>query len=545
MDWHIDYGSISLHSRIANQYPGDLSALLFRRNTYLYRVRELVIVVSMVDLADFGTMKVKTNGCFALFFTHFQSYDLVYEWLIEIRPRVLLSEYGTIWATFISMQIVGIDFGIIFGVIFAILDNTVASAQTTAVRRVQKRSRAFYSPAEHKILQKTAYHGTSPMIVVMDIIGTVFFGSSLGLLDRIVEEVGLEEDEYESSSKETPVRSPHTSSFLLMSNRPPTKLSHGKKSTPTRRPPLFVVIDLNQVANMDASAARTCFLQLTAMCKKRGMVVCCASATPRMDWILRSHGVSYSVEEEEQIKAKVQQPPADALRRKVTFDCERILLFVTVHEALEFCEHSIIHMFHGRRDEPSVPGYLRGPKEHTLSSAFARILDSPEEDKQHLERLDGQRYHEEVTFNAGEKIFAKGAHTDSFFVVLAGAVAADVGDRRKVYRQKQILSGAGVVSDQSIGRSSRHLDPAFLERDESAVVATLWPVCGVFGYSDLLLDCPRTFSTMATQNGTKLAKVTHSHMNLLAEDPILSALVHRVLLRVSVLDLQNCTCSDV
>lgn len=467
---------------------------------------------------------------------------------------MLLSEYGTIWGTFVAIQIVGVDFGIIVGVLVAILDNVVASAHTTTVRRVPKRSRAVWSPSEYKILHDHAYNASSPKIVFLEIGGPVFFGSSLALLDSIVSEIGLDEAD-DQSSVATPtssiIRSPHTSSFMLMRERRSQGTPHSttsRKRAPgvshtTKRLPQFCVIDLSQVSSMDASAARTCFLQLSTSCSKRGIVVCATCATPRLDWVLRSHGVSYSITEQEDLKAKILLD-CEGGRRNAKMESDRILLFLTIHEALEFCESALIRKYARGGRESSSLSLMAGPKELTLSAAFARILDSPEDERAQLQRLDDQRYHDEEEFRAGQHVFFKGTHPNSFYVVLAGAVASGGGDSHAVYRQKQFFSGAGLVRDSG-GSRSNLLDPGFLDTSSGQKVSTLWPVCGVFGYSDLLLDRPRCFGATATQNGTRLARISRSDMNLLSEDPVLSALVHRVLLRASVLDLQNCTCTDV
>jgi CRP-like cAMP-binding protein len=290
---------------------------------------------------------------------------------------------------------------------------------------------------------------------------------------------------------------------------------------------------------MDASAARTCFLQFSSMCSKRGIVVCAACATPRQDWVLRSHGVSYSVEEQEFVQAKILE---DCVRGNFKHQSEKILLFLTTHEALEFCETALIRQY--SRSDASSSEVAIGPQELTLATAFSRILDSPEHEVEQLQRLDDQRYHEEMVFNTGQHIFLKGSHPTSFYVVLAGAVASGFGEPSSLRRQRQFFSGAGLVKPSGSSRSNL-LDPAFLDSSIGQKVHALWPVCGVFGYSDLLLDRPRTFGATATQNGTKLAVISRSDLNLLADDPELSALVHRVLLRASVLDLQNCTCMDV
>ena len=72
-----------------------------------------------------------------------------------------------------------------------------------------------------------------------------------------------------------------------------------------------------------------------------------------------------------------------------------------------------------------------------------------------------------------------------------------------------------------------------------------WPVGGIFGYVDFLLQRPRTARTVATQEGTVCAKITQSHMNLLqSDDPELDALMQKVILKASIMDLANCTCDE-
>lgn len=189
----------------------------------------------------------------------FIGYDLLFEWLYEIRHSILLSEYATIWGTFIAIQIVGVDAGIIIGVLFAILENVVVTAQTTIVHRVHKRSRAIWNKEGFKILQDHGYHPTFPKIVVLEISGPVFFGSSLHVLNKLTEDLGLQESVSEEDSGA--ITSPHTSSYLLTKERRPSFFKNPRGPTVLSRPPQFVVLDLAGVSNVDASAARACFLQ--------------------------------------------------------------------------------------------------------------------------------------------------------------------------------------------------------------------------------------------------------------------------------------------
>lgn len=469
--------------------------------------------------------------------------------MIEIRHRVVMSEYLTIWGTFVAIQIVGVDFGILIGVLVAIVDNVVSTAKTTTVHRVSKRSRAIWTPSEDNILQQHGYHPSHPKIVTLNISGPVFFASSLGLLDGMYSELGLQQN----GAPEQPLResrhvrtpsTPHTSSHLLMTTRQPSMMRDPHRPLTLQRPPEFCVLDFSQITTMDASAARTCFLQLSTICSKQGIIVCAAGATPHMDWILRSHSVSYSADEEERIKAQVQTAHPKE-RRHHKHICEKVLLFTTLHEALEFCETVVVHQFSGNDvGFPSERPLVTGPEELTLSAVFARILDSPPKEVEVLERLDGQRYHEEITFNAGEKVFSKGSQPSSFYVVMKGVVVSGSSSSNVRYRHRQkIITGAGIIK---VGSGSSLFDLNGKNQSPSeVVVATVWPVCTVFGYSDMLLERPRVFGAIAKEDGTKVARITRSDMNLMIEDAPLNALLHRVLLRASVLDLQNCICDDV
>ena len=280
------------------------------------------------------------------------------------------------------------------------------------------------------------------------------------------------------------------------------------------------------------------------MCSKRGIVVVASGATPRIDFMLRSHGASFTSEEEDAVKEKVYNE-SDNPAARVSDIIDRIILFMTVHEALEFCEATLIHQFHGKSAQSSGYRDFAGPKEQSLSSVFAHLLESDLEERNVLRQFDDCRYHRELGFSAGEKIFSKGKRADGIYVVLKGCLASGKGRSDNIYRHRQqIVSGAGLVPRR--GSKSNLFDPALQDSSESPVVATMWPAGGVLGYTDTLLERHNTFSAFATQNDTRVAKITRSDLNLLQrEDPVLDALLHRVLLRASVLDLANCTCDDV
>ena len=590
----------------------------------------------------------------------FIGYDLLYEWLIEIRDRILWFEYALIWGTFVAIQIVGVDVGILVGVVSAMVEQALSTAQTTTVLCVPKRSKAVWSREEMQLLHRHVYQqndSTRP-IVTLELMGPVFFGSALYLMERLLHEVGLStaldhgnnhnntKERIQSNGNDTRTdngpfkgspaipHSPRTSPYFVALNKRPSlfhqdvasTVSHGPNhrtttsggSIPRRSPPKYCVLDLTQVSNMDASSARSCFVQFAKLCSQEGITVCASGATPRIAWMLRTHQAAYPLqEEEERIKATLwhvtktcSTTTSSKSLQSPTFQhpkVDKILLFHTTHEALEFCEASLIHEFQSQSTSLSqtsstvMSASLGSGKDTTLSSILGRFLlagsiatgYSPEELLIILQRLDSQRYHSELEYQAGEKIMAQDTRPESFYVVLEGAVASGAATPESVQRHRQpIVSGAGPVHLTQSSSFTNLLDAlplAFGGRGQDGaeftatttttanptgippprqpfhphagssgggssggayhppvVVGTVWPLGGVFGFTDLWLDRPRTFGAFATQDPTRVARITRSHMNLLQqEDAQLFGLLHQVLLRSSILDLANCTCHGV
>ena len=233
--------------------------------------------------------------------------------------------------------------------------------------------------------------------------------------------------------------------------------------------------------------------------------------------------------------------------------------------ALEFCETSLIHDLNitstTTQRVPSFPSLSAlsydskdgdtSVTSRSISSILAHILGATDQMKTDLDRFENGRYHDELDLKAGDLVFQRETHPDSFFIVLQGCVANSTSSSHVVNRQNEVvISGAGiVVTPRRVHSSSNLFDQAFLDQhgpDEVKSVATVWPVGGIFGYLDYLLERPRGFRAIATLEKTRVAKFTHSHMNLMqSEDPILYGLIQRVLLHASTLDLTNCTCRDV
>jgi len=470
--------------------------------------------------------------------------DLMYEWLIEIRHKLLLTEYCVLLATFFTIQVVGIDAGIILGVCISIVDYVFTTARFSSVTRVMKRSRAVWERDKRQLLNKHGYHIQHPKIVTLEIKGTVFFGSSLQLLSQITEEISInvsQEDIDEISlnspwhARPNPTASPFSSLKNLKEER---MFSNSQRSLfkipPTKTIPRFVVLDLAQVPNMDSAAARGCFLQLARMCSRHRVVVCASGATPRVDWILRAHLCVFAAYEEEEAKLKLEHQLADSASGNGP---NKIFLFETLYEALEYCESKLIlELFPSSPDSRSIsPSRLVAPRTIrqetiSLSTAFVNLLGLNQVDTTMLEAFERKEapFHDETEYHSGEAIFQQGSLSDAFFVVLSGSVAVFRGER--ISTVTNILSGAGNV--QSV-RARR-------EGSELGEVSAFLPPGSVFGFVDFILIRQWEFSAVAAKDNTLVARLHRGGLERLqAESPELNHIMDKVLLQAAILELVN------
>ena len=78
-------------------------------------------------------------------------------------------------APLLSVQIIGMDFGILFGVVIALVEHIASTTRVSSMARVLKRSRAVWSNDDWKTLQMHGYSLDDPKIVTLELKGPVFF----------------------------------------------------------------------------------------------------------------------------------------------------------------------------------------------------------------------------------------------------------------------------------------------------------------------------------------------------------------------------------
>jgi hypothetical protein len=74
---------------------------------------------------------------------------------------------------------------------------------------------------------------------------------------------------------------------------------------------------------------------------KRDMIVCAAGANERVEWMLRSHDVANNVEGKTLRVVKAHLQFRTTCQNSIK--CDRVLLFLKIYEAMEFCENVLSH----------------------------------------------------------------------------------------------------------------------------------------------------------------------------------------------------------
>lgn len=312
--------------------------------------------------------------------------------------------------------------------------------------------------------------------------------------------------------------------------------------------PKFVVLDLTAVPNVDASAARGCFLQLAKMCQTHGIVLCASGANPRVDWILRSHDVAHSYEDEQKVKELLLNP----IDMGQNDNTGMVLLFDTTFEALELCENKLIQDLESNtnsaysnqaRLRPQcglTPSLGQQQDQHQadktpLSTIFSRILGMQGDDNEHLlKNFDALPQIDEIELFSGDTVFVSDTVADAFYVVLAGCVCIFNEDNDEDRDESKVLiSGSG----RSIG-GGRQQDVQALGKFGN--VLSFLNVGGIFGFVDFKLDRRRSFSAASSRDNTIVAKISHLTIEFLKEEnPSLHHTIERVLLQASLMELAN------
>ncbi|CAM9967508.1 unnamed protein product, partial [Ectocarpus sp. 12 AP-2014] len=118
----------------------------------------------------------------------FIAVELSVEWLWDVREKLLAYEYLVLLATFVAIQVVGLNQGLVAGVALstAIFVISYASERKNTLERVHKRGRFMRPASQRRLLQ---VHRDK--ILCVELRGELFFGSSQQVLREVTAMLGL------------------------------------------------------------------------------------------------------------------------------------------------------------------------------------------------------------------------------------------------------------------------------------------------------------------------------------------------------------------
>ncbi|CBN78269.1 conserved unknown protein [Ectocarpus siliculosus] len=590
------------------------SQTLFTRRTgcqsrligWFVAVSELAMCVVTIDPMAFVPL---------LFFAatlSFIAVELSVEWLWEVREKLLAYEYFVLLATFVAIQVVGLNQGLVAGVAFstAIFVISYASERKNTLERVHKRGRFMRPASQRRLLQ---VHRDK--ILCVELRGELFFGSSQQVLREVTAMLGLAAPPVGKRGKEaTPGvataaaggadggssqstrkeafqrwwgkvhkalrkcftaragrtaledRSPEGSPLRGGSSRSPLSRrgtsygaagagprtnggavaameagtvtdagkvlgagdSRGRDETAGGAVNVsggtaslaaggeeeeqdsaeegelisFIVLDCSKVTNIDASAARTCFLPLQRLAEANGVCIAYAGLTERMETLLSIH------------KA---------------IGLDNVAVFKTFFTAVDWCETQLIRSLDAYEDDGNASFWATSHfsrRESFKSTAvnikhlLRQVLELPES----ASAVDGiERYCSEEDYHAGELIFSPGDEADSFYVVTDGQVmvekSPDGSSRPQELRGREDRTRAN-----SVARAGGQV---------------LFNVGAIFGYVDYQLEERRAHSAIAVTDAV-VTVFPRAHLDrMMEENPRLLCLLERSVMKHLALELSN------
>jgi len=135
---------------------------------------ELAVVLSPVSVTSF------IPKCFFGSLLILISVDLMFEWLVLARTKMMLAEYFVCLLTFFSIQVVGVEGGLGLGILFASVGFVISYATHATVTPRFMSSTVVRTFEERQILISNR-----GKIVTLSLRGYIFFGSAVKILEDV------------------------------------------------------------------------------------------------------------------------------------------------------------------------------------------------------------------------------------------------------------------------------------------------------------------------------------------------------------------------
>lgn len=223
LDYNRELNTVGISNLVSGLFGGYTGSYIFSQTIFSMRrgvssticgfivaAGELIFVLLPISITSY-VPKMFFGSLLVLIAT-----DLMVEWLVIARHKMMMSEYAVCLFTFAAIQWQGIELGMFLGILAATLSFVVTYSKLQSVSEVTLRSSTVIRAFEERSLL-IASRGK---IVTISFGGYIFFGSSVQVLEQIKSKLVL--------SSELPPPPPPSS--------PTDPLSHSSDPAPHQQP---------------------------------------------------------------------------------------------------------------------------------------------------------------------------------------------------------------------------------------------------------------------------------------------------------------------
>lgn len=402
-----ELSSVGWSNFVSGLLGGYTGSYIFSQTIFTYRSKTnsrivgVCVIVSefAIVLLPLAVMSVVPRFFFAATLI-FIAIDLMMEWLVHVRHKILLREYIVLWASFIAINWVSLELGMLLGIGFAIINFMLGYAQ---VRVVNRRSRT--SVAVRKLAARTLLAQRRDAIVYLELYGYLFFGSSVQILEDVQKAVHIRKKTHSHDHSSNGTMKNDGEQAIAAERRARNSLvsPNGMPMTPVNRrdepiecldgspapspeglPTQYVVMDFGRVSGMDATAARSSLMILQQHCRRHGISVLFVDVLPEIKQLL--------------------------LRNEIA-DYESF--YPNADSALEFCENRLLD------DTPHAVS-TDARRHEAMSVLLHRFMGQPD-DAAYFAGIDA--FFHKRTFAAGHEFYRVGDLPGQLYFLASGRVA--------------------------------------------------------------------------------------------------------------------------
>ncbi|KAH9109121.1 hypothetical protein LEN26_005710 [Aphanomyces euteiches] len=365
-------------------------------------IAELIIFVSPVALTAY-IPKFFFGALLSLI-----AIDLMMEWLIHASAKLRLREYLIVLATFVLINIFGLESGMLGGLVCAMTNFVFTYSEGVSVVKTFSRSRVQRNYQDRQYLSKH-----QSQIVTLELHGYFFFGSSIRLMELIKNNIYVVATN--SNPKEsTPLL--HASAIAQVDEAADKSICtlkeydelkndqahHARGAQLGTLPTKFLLLDFHHVTGIDATASRSCFQAMKTILARHNITLSFARLSPDIERQLEKNEVLGGI--------------------------STINIFKSVDAGLEACENLLLN-----ERPPQTPMSMlqaknlfpKSKRSPSQSSTLLDVLESALGSWMEEDTLSSLSYSIETYFlkkelRVGERVFTQNDATTSLFIVEYG-----------------------------------------------------------------------------------------------------------------------------